>query len=124
LGNTVQQGLNLTSGQVVMHACQLACSYPAAAAAAALPPQEQAYLQKYPGRPRHEWGGKVQRYKPPGSSVIAEITLWEVVRARLLEHDVLCLMRIPLAMACALAVSRELVLHQSCHCGSWSVNYF
>jgi hypothetical protein len=60
-----------------MHA-EPRCSHPAAAA---LFPQEQAYLQKYPGRPRHEWGRKVQRYKPPGSNVTAEISLWEVVSA-------------------------------------------
>jgi hypothetical protein len=42
-------------------------------------PQEQSYLQKYPGRAPQEWGSKVQKYTPPGSSETAEVSLYEVV---------------------------------------------
>lgn len=43
--------------------------------------QETAYLQKYPGRAGYEWHNKVQKYTPPGSSVTAEVPLWDVVSA-------------------------------------------
>jgi hypothetical protein len=43
--------------------------------------QETAYLQKYPGCVGYEWHNKVQKYTPPGSSVTAEVPLFDVVSA-------------------------------------------
>lgn len=44
--------------------------------------QEQAYLRKYPGHARLEWGNKLQKYKPPGSDATLEVTLWDLVSVR------------------------------------------
>jgi hypothetical protein len=44
--------------------------------------QEQAYSHKYPQRPRHEWGHKLQQYRPPGSSSTVGVSLRDMVRGK------------------------------------------
>jgi hypothetical protein len=41
--------------------------------------QETAFSHKYPQRPRHEWGDKLQKYRPPGSSSTAGVSLRDMV---------------------------------------------
>ncbi|WIA08158.1 hypothetical protein OEZ85_007612 [Tetradesmus obliquus] len=40
---------------------------------------EQAFSHKYPRRPRHEWGDKLQKYRPPGASSTAAVSLRDMV---------------------------------------------
>jgi hypothetical protein len=40
---------------------------------------KQAFLHKYPDRPVHEWGSKVQKYKPVGSSSTVNVCLRDMV---------------------------------------------
>uniref|UniRef100_A0A383W1P4 Uncharacterized protein n=1 Tax=Tetradesmus obliquus TaxID=3088 RepID=A0A383W1P4_TETOB len=40
---------------------------------------EQAFGHKYPRRPRHEWGDKLQKYRPPGASSTAAVSLRDMV---------------------------------------------
>ena len=44
------------------------------------PQQEQAFNHTYPRRPRHEWGDKLQKYRPPGASSTAAVSLRDMVR--------------------------------------------
>ncbi|KAF6257608.1 hypothetical protein COO60DRAFT_1211869 [Scenedesmus sp. NREL 46B-D3] len=41
---------------------------------------ERAFSLKYPQRPRHEWGDKLQKYRPSGSSSTVGVSLRDLVR--------------------------------------------